>query len=320
MKIAHVYIGNSIKHPIIKTYIDFSAEIGVTELELIDSKQEGSRVARVFDVLKKLVNSRSTIYQSHDIVSCILVKIFKWNSVHVYDMHEIYSSYFKNSIIRKLFFYIEKLLLKSTQFVLIPNEERAQLFFKDRDRTIKYEVVENLLNDKELSTEDLNFNSVPKTFKFNERELRCFYAGTFTEVRALSEICLAIELLIGIGYKIVLDLYGAKTDCVNKVIKSHSFVNYCGSVSRAELLSKYIHYDFSFAFYKPTNLNNIYCAPTKIFEHEYYMLKTVVGPSGYLLRLVDEGVINNVVVSLGYEPKEIAHAITRVLDSDQGAV
>ena len=87
------------------------------------------------------------------------------------------------------------------------------------------------------------------------------------------------------------------------------YITFHGHINQKDLFERYKKYDIGFALYKPINLNNLYCAPTKIFEHEYFGVKTVAYNSAYISRKIRYKEFGNCTPTNSFDPSDISEAI-----------
>lgn len=307
MSIVHVYFGDAEKHPIVQNYQNNGTEI----IDVPKQKNLG-RMRRAWILLIKLYNyvknknieKQKQIFHCHDPISLILVLIFISSRNLVFDAHEVYSSYIQSRILRTFAFRIEWILVRIPGKLIFPSCERGEIFFKNES---KFVVIENKINDHNIKR-DIVSTQLPRNGIQNE--INCIFVGTFTDVRACHEIIQAISIVRREGFKINLDLFGAKNSFVDGLIPNlPDYIKFNGQISQRDLFERYADYDIGFALYKPINLNNRYCAPTKIFEHEYFGVKTVTLDSAYIVRKLKQKEFKNCTLANSFAPSDIAMAI-----------
>lgn len=303
--VMHVFFGDASYHPIIQSYLSF-----YPNSFYVHAPKLGSRTSRIVKLFRELYKKRiaySGYIQCHDPISFLIALIFFKRKQIILDAHEVFSTFISNKSMYYLGFKIEKMMFRIANKKIFPSNDRAKIFFKEPENEPGLYIVENLLND----------NLIPKDtggeieqLDLYKDKVNCIYVGTFTDKRAVSEIISAIEKLNDVDKKYFLHLYGEKTEYLTScLVNASQCIVYHGVVPREELLSIYEKFDISFALYKPVDLNNKYCAPTKIFENEYYSLRTVCNNSPYLRSLSDAGRIESPILINEITPEGIADAI-----------
>ncbi len=274
--VIHVYFGDYKGHPIILNYID-NFEIRTSVLD--SPKATGSRSKRISSLLSKmrsLERSQIRVLHTHDILSFYLSRfLFPLKRV-IFDSHEVYSSYFKFPL-NLIVCILEEIATLLSSVKIFPSAERRELYFIKRNTVI----IENLFLP----------NRNPSRSR-DKRDLNSFvYAGLLSRQRCIAEL---IDMFRNLP-QCTLTIYGIKNDYMAKIIEKGlpANVKYAGSVAHTDLIKLLPKYAASFALYFPSDLNNKFPAPTKIFENEYFGLATIVLSSRYLRRLDREKTIIN---------------------------
>ena len=288
----HVFFGDASYHPIIQSYLSF-----YPNSFYVHAPKFGSRISRAIKLFQELYKKRKGFngyIQCHDPISFFIALVFFKRQKIILDAHEVFSTFIGNKSLCYVGFKIEKMMFRIAKKKIFPSNDRASIFFTEPENETGVYIVENLLND----------NLIPKLTGKKTAQLdaykdkvNCIYVGTFTDKRAVREIITAIEMLNRDDRKYVLHLYGEKTEYLSRcLVNTSDCIVYHGVVPREELLSIYEQFDISFALYKPVDLNNKFCAPTKIFENEYYSLRTVCNNSPYLRSLGNSGRIESPIL------------------------
>jgi len=317
--VLHVFFGDASYHPIVQSYLSF-----FHTHKYIDSPKDRNKLTRLKLLFKKLYEHKRYrgYIHCHDPISFSLSLLFFSRNKVILDAHEVFSTFINNKFIYKCAFLVEKLMLKFAKRKVFPSKDRAKIFFSNIENVKGLFIIENLLNDK-LVPDILKRDKSPLKEKLLlelasvSDTIKCIYAGTFTDKRAIREIIEAIEQLnSSSNIEIKLYLFGETTDYLNDcLIGASDCIKYCGIVKREILLSIYSQFDLSFALYKPVDLNNKYCAPTKIFENEYFELKTVCNSSPYLQELSSTGRITSPILIDVLSKQSIVEGITSSLNN-----
>lgn len=305
MTIIHVYFGDAQHHPIIQNYLLENGK--VYDAPKKKSSNRWRRSIELFWRLYYTKNDNVKILHCHDPISLVIcLLLFKRKQI-IYDSHEVFSSYIHNYFLNKMMFFVENILVRLPWKVIFPSYERGSLYFKNKSKFI---VIENKM---QLNV-PFNYVKRPALKHPKDDAINCIYSGTFTEVRCINEIITAIKLLSDKGYSIRLDLIGSKSEYLDKILSAQPInINFLGRIPHAELLSRYKNYDVAFALYRPTNLNNQYCAPTKLFEHEYVGLPTVTIKSKYIDHKIKMKEFVNCVQIEKIHPEAIAQAVLQAI-------
>jgi glycosyltransferase involved in cell wall biosynthesis len=215
------------------------------------------------------IRIKADIYHSHDL-ECLPAALgakFINRSKVIFDAHEMTaeSGNFSQRQ-RKILRFIERSLLTKVDHVILPNHARAHYYHKiyglKKNTTI-------IMNCPPMRTY-CNQNLLRKKLSLGDDIRIVLYHGTMIPGRALEELILAAEnfdeniFLVFIGdqnkyYQDVLLPLWKKNRLENRV----AFVPYIEHYEIMELVSSA---DLGVIIYKNINLNNFYCAPTKLYE------------------------------------------------------
>lgn len=279
-KVAHVHYGDANSHPIIMSYIMNP----VSENTVIDSSR-GSKFDRLISLFKSIKYSGPfDFFHCHDIFSTCLCLILKPRSRVIFDAHEVYYDYLKSQLLRNLGYYFEKFIHIASFTSIFPNKYRAEHF---RLKGSQYHVIENLLNDAMIEKESIDTLET-LTPKYANK-VKVALIGTINEHRGISAIINAVNMTDFVE----LDYYGNSFTKIENVQTLR--IKNKGVIGRAELLKRYKNYDLSFALYDHKSVNNHLCAPTKLFENEYFDLCSMVNDSPYINMLIKEKRIINII-------------------------
>jgi glycosyltransferase involved in cell wall biosynthesis len=229
----------------------------------------------LFTSLKILAQGVSVVHcHNFDTVPVgILVKMLRRNVKVVYDAHEIYPEMVVGEvpyILYALLRLIDKIFIRVADCVIVPSEERKK-FYVCAKRVI---VVPNVPK----------FVEIYRDREFKKREFLIFYGG------ALSESCgilLMIRAVMRIpGIKLMLAGDGPLKNTIQKLCKKSDKILYLGVVPQQKVLENLAYADATFVLYSPKNLNNIYSAPTKLFEAMMMGVPVIVNEESLHSRIV----------------------------------
>jgi glycosyltransferase involved in cell wall biosynthesis len=229
----------------------------------------------LFAFLKILAQNISIVH-CHDFDTVpvgILVKMLKRNVKVVYDAHEIYPEMIINKIPYILYIllrWIDKIFMRVADCVIVPSEERKKFYAH-----AKYVIV---------------VPNVPKFVEiYRDRELKkrdffIFYGGGLSEDNGILLMISAVMQLPGI--KLILAGDGPLRDVIQMLCKKSDKILYLGRLPQQKVLENLAHADVTFVLYSPTNLNNIYSAPNKLFEAMMIGVPVIVNKESVHSRIV----------------------------------
>lgn len=289
---------------------------GFKNIEIKKNKSKSNMlnyVTYLKESFKYIKEGNFDIIYAHDYYCCILnifYKIFKKKKYFIYDAHELFivEKYFKHSIRENLFYFFEKKAIKNTDLLICAEEKRAEVMMKHYKLKKKPLVIKNIsylpkckeMKDKEIENK---FNNL-----INNGNLNLVYAGVLSKDRKIEYI---VDQVSTIKEKINLIIigYGEQEKIIqNKVGKNENMVS-LGAINYNELSSILEKCDIGIMSYPSDCLNNIYCAPNKLYEYasvglpiiclENYNIKKIVnkyriGYCGDDLKKGVEQITNNI--------------------------
>jgi len=241
----------------------------------------------------------------------------------IYDAHELFPERYKvGSIKNKIWNLIEKQTVKKASKIICPEYNRAKYLEKKHQLKDKIYVVNNFPNYRIIEPKNLRekLNLTKGTIILN-------YLGALIPGREIEIIIEALKYLPD-NYILVLVGYAFDDNYMKKlmqIIYGEGLTNrvfFYGSVSPEELLETIAGCNIGIALYKNTNINNLYCAPNKVFDYIMAGIKLIANdyPSLRMLseykfvRLVSEvnpRLIAECVIDLNNNNSQVPNIIKR---------
>ncbi|HFE9683150.1 TPA: glycosyltransferase [Clostridium perfringens] len=215
-------------------------------------------------------NKKNNLFYANDFFSAlplIIIKLLKKSDKFVYDAHELYiPEKNKKFSIRDYFFYfMEKFAIKNSDLIICAQDNRAEIMKEHYKLKNKPLVIRNisLLPKKDEYKLDVQL----KEF-FENDSIKIVYSGIISKERNLCDVIDSVNLL-NKNYKLLIIGYG---DGVNEIKDKLSSINnkkilYIGKVEYNNMYSILKKCDIGVISYPTEGLNNLYCAPNKIFEY-----------------------------------------------------
>lgn len=207
----------------------------------------------------------------------------------VYDAYELFypRGGAKFTIRDYLFYFLEKTCIKKAKCIIAANRERAlvmQGYYKLDKLPF---VIENYSgNPGQLIA--------PK--KIDMSCIKVVYAGYISKARGLAEMISAVEQVRNtFGINIELHIYGSGID-VDYFIQEASYNEYIymhEKYSNNDLPNILKLYDIGFLYYPVTGINNIYCAPNKLYDYCYSGLPIVANENVGLIEKINRMGVGN---------------------------
>ncbi|WP_454455450.1 glycosyltransferase [Thauera phenylacetica] len=240
----------------------------------------------------------------------LLSKLFG-KSLFVYDAHELIipeRSLFGLSFREAVWYLLEKLAIKHADLVLAANPERAQLMYEHYRLPIVPSYMRNI--PKKVIATSLDEQSVMEKYPFLDKggrtSLTVLYQGDVSLKRGVGRFLDAMEFLPN-GATFIIAGDGPDRSVIeqrySKLIERGS-LRMLGRVSQSLLPAVTRFADVGVVTYPLQGLNNLYCAPNKIFEYLNANVP-VVATSQLPLR----NILNNYRVGVVVEDSDIARDI-----------
>ena len=255
-------------------------------------KSDKAGMRKYFEVLKKAVlycrNNRFDYLYLHDYYSCLLGLLMHKGHKTIYDAHELIIGTKKYPADKreKFFGFFEKLLLPKTQLVVCADEKRAELMKCHYKLNTMPFVVPNY---SELPI-DTGFIFTPSMIEFfNDPRKTFVYAGALTSGRNIDSIILETSNLTE-QYKVLIIGDGGEREKLEETARKCKGLKYLftGSLPYKDLGALLSRCDVGYLSYPTTNLNNIYCAPNKIYEYASVELPMICNDNPNLVNTVSK--------------------------------
>lgn len=188
--------------------------------------------------------------------------------------HEIYDD-------KKLYKY-QRNAVSSADFFIAPEINRAWLIKVSANTAGPFYVIPNRLPSKFLKSRG-GFSNVKKTFGEHGGSRHCeqfiIYQGLISQERCVSQLILAFKEVSDPRIGLIILGDGVDQAYIHKVKTSAKeddrivFLSKIPSPAHLEITSGC---SIGVILYAPTSLNNIYCAPNKLYEYSYYGLAIIM--------------------------------------------
>jgi glycosyltransferase involved in cell wall biosynthesis len=242
-------------------------------------------------VLAEAKRLRPHVFHAHDYYMAFLgILVQKVTGAKlVYDAHELIIPEPNNAMgLRHRFWYsMEYLAVKHADLIICANEERAELMAEHYGFKRRPLVVRNIPPEPEGELD------LPRELKDRLQkkpgETLLVYQGDISFKRGLGRILEVIPILPD-NFRLVIigggiDAERVLTEAERLGIKER--ITYLGRVPRFFLHSLLVCCDVGLICYPYEGLNNIYCAPNKIFEYAHAGLPIVATDQPSLKRLIE---------------------------------
>lgn len=227
-------------------------------------------IYETFLIVKK---ERPDMFYGHDYYASLIVKLLigrKYCKKVVYDAHELYIPQDGQPFtLRSKFFYkIEKKIVNKVDLLICASNERANVMqdhynLEQLPTTIRN--ISQLIISKDPQTESI-LNSL--SVFFSKPGLTVVYAGTVMACRRIDEIT-EIVSRHSKDYKLLIIGKGDSLDLVKQIATKNPKLTsaFTGAIPYRSLGAILARCDIGFIFNPNDILNNIYCAPNKLFEY-----------------------------------------------------
>ena len=237
----------------------------------------------------------------HDYYSCIPgLRLHKKHKT-IYDAHELIigTKQFPAPRREKFFGFFEKLIVGRVELIICADGKRAEMmrdYYKLKDTPYVVPNYSELPID-----EDYSFSPDLIEF-FNDKRKTLVYAGALTSGRNIEKIILSAAQLTS-EYKVLVVGDGGEKTKLEKIASGCNGLKYMftGSVPYKHLGSILKRCDVGYLSYPMTNLNNIYCAPNKIYEYASVELPMICNDNPNLISIVGASRIGVCVTEKGKE-------------------
>lgn len=230
----------------------------------------------------KVIKIRPDLVYLHDYYLTFagkLIRLFTSSKV-VYDAHElvILETGEEVTFRMKLFAFMERIAIKSFDFIIAANDERARIMKEYYDLPVIPTVVRNI-PDIEISNDLYSKLQLEDKFEIlkNSNASIYVYQGVITPIRQIDKL---VGEVAKIENSLVLIVGGGSESYIEK-LKNGFYsvglenVHFLGKVDLKTLYSILNISDFGLISYSDANLNNKYCAPNKLYEYAQFNLPMI---------------------------------------------
>lgn len=227
----------------------------------------------IFELLNELRDKKFDVLYAHDFycaLPLLILKIKKKSDKFIYDAHELHipEKYKQLNLRDKFFYFFEKKAIKKADLIICAQENRAQIM-KEHYKLNKYPLVIKNISYLPNSKNDISKNILSKYKDFFEKKaISVVYVGAISEERRILDLVSSINEL-GKDYKLLIIGDGNYFSVINEKIKNinNSNILIINAIPYNCLAPILKQFDIGYLYYPNKYLNNIYCAPNKIFEY-----------------------------------------------------
>lgn len=204
-------------------------------------------------ILKALTTAADIIH-CHDMSTVpvgLFVKMFKRRIKIIYHAHDHFPSMVEAqvpSVLKKTISWLDSFLTRKADCVIVPSPERKQIYSAARQIFV-------IRNVPESASPPI----VDKREKFS-----IFYGGKLSEDTGIHHLIKAVEEIPDM--MLILAGRGSLTRTLRKLSERMPNLLYLGIVSHEDAIRELAACHATFMFYRPTSLNRIFAAPSKLFE------------------------------------------------------
>lgn len=257
---------------------------------------EKSRAKRLINCLiytaREYINDDAEIMYFHDYYSApllLVMGILKKDAIKVYDAHELMLLNDRPTIRERLVYIVDKLAIKKADLVICASDTRKELMKKNYRTKREILVINNIsLLPKEVGIDKV-YIEFPALKEFmNDSRKTVIYTG-FLGGR---KIDLLIDVAIELKDKVKILIVGAGDERKNleekkeKLNASNVFI--MGAVPYSYLYPIIAGCDIGYLYYPNEGLNNINCAPNKVYEYASAGLPVVANNNPGLLYYLEK--------------------------------
>lgn len=237
----------------------------------------------------------------HDPIMIFLIPFLYFkNSKIIFDLHELPPSrVLKNQIFKKIFTYFAK-----RSVIIVPNVERGD-YLKENEIINNYFVLHNYPSISVIN----NVDYIDKEFEDWIEGKEFAYCQSATEpsrnFESLAKACVIKKLhLIVVGEKN--DIYEkARVEVPN----FEKYIKVLGKKPSERLPYYFEKAKFSIVFYSDMNLNNILCAPNRMFHSILQGVPVLVGKNPTMKNIVNKFRVGVSIDSYGDDVESISNGI-----------
>lgn len=261
-----------------------------------------------------------TIFPCYIIAYLLKVKI-------IYDSHElIIPDKSKRKYLRNLFWYLlEKCVINRIDLIITANNERANIMqnyynLKKRPVTIR--------NIPRVTKKNIDKEKIlclyPQLLDTKNNSIKIAYQGFMTLERGIDKFILAMKYLKG-NFKLLLIGSGPDIKIIKELVENNGLnrrVFFLGKIPIEHVFGILKICEIGIITYSYKGLNNIYCAPNKIYEYAQAGLPIITTCQPTLKHIIDKykiGILINKYKENNNEilAKNISIAIINLVDNSE---
>ncbi len=227
----------------------------------------------IYETYKIVKKEKPDLFYGHDYYSSTIVKMLigrKYCKKIVYDAHELYipQEGYPLSVRSRFFYTIEKSIVNKVDLLICASPERAKIMQKH------YKLKELPTSIRNIS--QLTINSDPDTEKiilslkdfFSKPGKTLVYAGTVMASRRIDEIT-RIVCQHSADFKLLVVGRGDALEKIKQIAAGTPTLvfAYTGAIPYKSLGAVLSRCDIGYVYNPNDILNNIYCAPNKVYEY-----------------------------------------------------
>lgn len=210
------------------------------------------------------------IVYGHDIFSAIPLNILRntrRKCKYIYDAHELFTieKGHKYSLSDRMQYSAESKIIRHADLTICAEAQRSKIMVQYHNLRRAPLVIRNI---SYLPEGDANSFINNNSDFFAKKAISVVYAGGLLKGRKLELLVEAINKF-GNGYKLMLIGNGPAWGSLSDQIKKYNNPNIrlCAAVPYTSLGAILSKFDIGYLFYGTDSLNNLYCAPNKIYEY-----------------------------------------------------
>jgi glycosyltransferase involved in cell wall biosynthesis len=202
----------------------------------------------------KALTSAVDIIHCHDMSTVpvgLFVKLFKRRVKVVYHAHDHFPSMVEAkvpSVLKKVLAWVDSVFARKADYVIVPSPERKLLYSTAQQICVIRNVPE--------------FTSPPIVDK--GKEFSIFYGGQLSEDTGIHHLIKAVEGVPGI--RLIFAGRGPLAGTLRKLSEGMQNLWYLGVIPHEDAIRELAACHATFVFYRPTSLNRVFAAPSKMFE------------------------------------------------------
>jgi len=294
--------------------------ISLTGRKLTASQQAGLKLIRYIEfvvrTLARILKTRADVYVGHDMPAMLPVFLGCWLAGRkmIYHAHEIWSEAGTEiSPLLRCWKPLEMLVARRADLVVVPEENRAEIFYREFGARKRPVIVRNIPDWKPLT----NRLDLRKKIGIEENTVLVLYHGLLSPSRCLPELVDSLSwlpedvhvVLLGPGERAFvssLEEKGRKAGMGSRLHVLHR-------VSYNDVQEYISSADIGIVLYRNRGRNNYFAAPNKFYEYAFSGVPVVVSDFPGLRKLVQDGEFGTWCDP--ESPKDIARAVMKVKET-----